>query len=126
MTNDDKSPRSHRDFPVWRQAMLLVEQVYQLTGRFPAAERFGLTQQLRRASVSIPSNIAEGAGRSSTGELGHFLGIALGSAAEVETQLELSSRLGFIEDSSGALKLLEDVRNHLQFRERARLPGSTG
>lgn len=113
MTNDERPQRSHRDFPVWQQAMALVECVYRLSAAFPADERFGLAQQLRRAVVSIPSNVAEGAGRSSTGELGHFLGIALGSAAEVETQLELAVRLKFVADVSDALDLLENVRKQL-------------
>lgn len=113
MNSDDRPPRSHRDFPVWQQAMTLVEEVYQITARFPADERFGLSAQLRRAAVSIPSNVAEGAGRSSTGELGHYLGIALGSAAEVETQLELAVRLNLVTDTSDALQLLEEVRKQL-------------
>jgi four helix bundle protein len=113
MTNDEKPARSHRDLPVWQQAMSLVECVYRLTETFSSEERFGLTTQLRRAAVSIPSNIAEGAGRSSTGELGHYLGIALGSAAEVETQLELAIRLGFVNDTDDATHLLENVRKQL-------------
>ncbi len=93
--------------------MSLVESVYRLSAEFPADERFGLAQQLRRAAVSIPSNVAEGAGRSNTGELGHFLGIALGSAAEVETQLELAVRLKFVAGVGDALELLENVRKQL-------------
>ncbi len=93
--------------------MTLVEQVYQITAKFPADERYGLAQQLRRAAVSIPSNVAEGAGRSSTGELGHYLGIALGSAAEVETQLELAVRLKLVPDTGNAQSLLEEVRKQL-------------
>ena len=113
MTNDERPVRSHRDLPVWQQAMSLVEAVYRLTATFPVDERYGLTAQLRRAVVSIPSNIAEGAARSSTGELGHFLGIALGSAAEVETQLELAKRLSMTVETSAATDLLENVRKQL-------------
>lgn len=113
MTNDERPARSHRDLPVWQQAMSLVEAVCRLTATFPADERYGLTAQLRRAVVSIPSNIAEGAARSSTGELGHFLGIALGSAAEVETQLELAKRLSMTVETSAATDLLENVRKQL-------------
>jgi four helix bundle protein len=113
MTNDERPARSHRDLPVWQQAMSLVECVYRLTVAFPDEERFGLTSQLRRAAVSIPSNIAEGAARSSTGELGHYLGIALGSAAELETQLELAKRLGFTDNTDEAISLLENVRKQL-------------
>ena len=117
MTNDERPARSHRDLPVWQQAMSLVEAVYRLTATFPVDERYGLTAQLRRAVVSIPSNIAEGAARSSTGELGHFLGIALGSAAEVETQLELAKRLSMTVETSAATDLLENVRKqHIVFR----------
>jgi four helix bundle protein len=75
--------------------MELAKVVYSLTVRFPPDERFGLTNQLRRAAVSIPSNIAEGKGRLTTGELIQFLGIARGSVLEVQTQLELATMLGF-------------------------------
>jgi four helix bundle protein len=79
----------------WQKSMDLATLVYGATGSFPKQEIFGLTNQLRRASVSIPSNIAEGKSRSSSGELLHFLGIARGSTLEVQTQLELALRLGF-------------------------------
>ena len=79
----------------WQKSMDLATLVYGATGSFPKQEIFGRTNQLRRASVSIPSNIAEGKGRSSSGELLHFLGIARGSTLEVQTQLELALRLGF-------------------------------
>jgi four helix bundle protein len=75
--------------------MELTRVIYQVTQRFPSEERFGLTNQLRRASVSIPSNIAEGKGRLTTGELIQFLGVARGSVLEVQTQLELSVLQGF-------------------------------
>lgn len=75
--------------------MELAELVYRTTACFPKEEMFGLTAQLRRASVSVASNIAEGQGRLSAGEFGHFLGMARGSVLEVETQLELAGRLGF-------------------------------
>jgi four helix bundle protein len=113
MMNDEKPARSHKDLPVWQQAMALAETVYRLTESFPADEEFGLTAQLRRAAVLIPSNIAEGAARSSTGELGHYLGIALGSTAEVETQLELAKRLALIANTDEATDLLENVRKQL-------------
>ncbi|TAG02983.1 MAG: four helix bundle protein [Betaproteobacteria bacterium] len=113
MTTEEKQQRSHRDFPVWKAAMLLAETVYDISAKFPADERFGLIAQIRRSAVSIPSNIAEGAGRSSTGELGHFLGIALGSVAELETQLELADRLNLTDDTEEAFEQLEDVRKQL-------------
>jgi four helix bundle protein len=84
-----------RDSIAWQKSMDLATLVYAATGSFPKHEIFGLTNQLRRASVSIASNIAEGKGRLSSGELLHFLGIARGSALEVQTQLELALRLGF-------------------------------
>lgn len=76
--------------------MTLVERVYRQTPTFPTNEAYGLTSQIRRAAVSIPSNIAEGSARNSTRELLQFLGIACGSLAELETQLELAVRLGYL------------------------------
>jgi four helix bundle protein len=86
---------SLRSSVAWQKAMELSKAVYQATRRFPPDERFGLTNQLRRAAVSVPSNIAEGRGRLSQGEFLQFLGIARGSALEVETQLELAMALRF-------------------------------
>lgn len=86
---------SHRSSVAWQKGMELTKVVYQLTRDFPADERFGLTNQLRRASVSIPSNIAEGKGRLTTGELLQFLSIARGSTLEVQTQLELALDMAF-------------------------------
>jgi four helix bundle protein len=80
---------------MWQRAMTLSTSTYSATGNFPKEEIFGLTNQLRRASVSIPSNIAEGSGRISRGEFLQFLGIARGSTLEVQTQLELATRLGY-------------------------------
>jgi four helix bundle protein len=89
---------SHRyqDLKVWTKAMELVRDAYRLTESFPAAERYGLTSQIRRAAVSIPSNIAEGQGRLTKGEFRQFLGQARGSLYEVETQLQLAGALGFM------------------------------
>ena len=86
---------SYRNSAGWQKGMELARLVYKATRHFPPDERFGLTNQLRRASVSIPSNIAEGKGRLTTGEFIQFLGIARGSTLEVQTQLELASMLGF-------------------------------
>lgn len=91
--------KSHKDLHAWQQSMDLVEMIYKLTSNFPDAEKFGLTSQLRRAAVSIPSNIAEGSGRNSQKELLHFLYIALGSLSEVETQIEIARRLEFFRDT---------------------------
>jgi four helix bundle protein len=87
---------THRDLAAWREAMTLVELVYRHTEGFPGKEAYGLTAQLRRSAVSIPSNIAEGAGRNSTRELLQFLGFACGSLAELDTQLEVAARLGYL------------------------------
>jgi len=84
-----------RDSVGWQKAMQLIAEVYLATGSFPKHEMFGLTNQLRRASVSVASNIAEGQGRISTGEFVQFLGIARGSVLEVQTQLEAAKMLGF-------------------------------
>jgi four helix bundle protein len=89
--------RSFRDLIVWQKAMDLVEVTYMFTRQFPPDERYGLTSQLRRAAVSIPSNIAEGYGRHSTADYIRFLQIALGSLNELQTQLELGIRLGFMD-----------------------------
>jgi four helix bundle protein len=86
---------SFKDLSVWQRAVQLTVAVYRLTSSFPDSERFGLTNQLRRASVSVASNIAEGYGRSTKGEYLLFLGHARGSKCEVETQLVIAGALGF-------------------------------
>jgi len=84
--------------------MTLVREVYQATGKFPASEQYGLTSQLRRAAVSVPSNIAEGAARESTKEFAQFLIMARGSLSELETQLLIAKDLGYLpEDTAGSL-----------------------
>jgi four helix bundle protein len=87
---------SFRDLKVWNQSMDLVEQIYARTQRFPRDERFGLTSQIRRAAVSIPSNIGEGSRRKRRNAFLHHLDIALGWQAEVEVQLEIAYRLRFL------------------------------
>ncbi len=99
---------SHRNSVAWQKGMQLAALIYRVTQGFPADERFGLTNQLRRAAVSIPSNIAEGKGRLSTGEFIQFLGVARGSTLEVQTQLELASMLGF-GDEAGIVEAQELV-----------------
>lgn len=88
--------QSYNEIKAWQLGMELVTLVYQLTERFPQNEMFGLTNQIRRASVSVPSNIAEGFGRNSNGDFSHFLSMANGSLCEVETQLLIAKNLGFI------------------------------
>ncbi|MGL4349559.1 MAG: four helix bundle protein [Plesiomonas shigelloides] len=86
----------HKQLESWQQAMILVEQIYQCTQSFPREELFGLTSQMRRAAISVPSNIAEGAARGGTKEYAYFLNIARGSLAELDTQLMIAQRLRFI------------------------------
>lgn len=91
--------------------MELVAAVYRNTGGFPASERFGLTNQLRRCAVSIPSNVAEGQGRLTSNEFHHFLGIARGSLMELETQLLIARNLGYLRDPN--LNLLFDLASEV-------------
>jgi four helix bundle protein len=86
--------KTHKDLNVWKESMTLAKEVYRLTKNFPKEETFGLVSQMRRAAVSIPSNIAEGAARNSNKEFIQFLHVSLGSLAELETQLLLSKELG--------------------------------
>ena len=88
--------KSYRDLEVWKKAMRLAKRIYQVTQKFPTDERFGLTNQLRRAAVSVPSNIAEGHARFGAGESSRFLSIAMGSVAEIETQILLSQDLRYL------------------------------
>ncbi|MFH1747129.1 MAG: four helix bundle protein [Planctomycetota bacterium] len=103
--------RSFRDLIAWQKAMALCERMYTISKDFPSDERFGLTAQLRRAAVSVPSNIAEGYGRRSKRDYLRFLNVALGSLCELETQLILSLRLGFMDsDRAGPdMDLLREV-----------------
>ena len=91
--------KSYRDLEVWKKSIDWVEKIYLVSKVFPQEERFGLTSQLRRAAVSIPSNIAEGAARTGTGEFLQFLSVASGSLAEAETQVMIANRLGMLEKS---------------------------
>ena len=106
---------SFRDLTVWQKSMDLVTLVYQLTEKFPSDERFGLTSQMRRAVVSIPSNIAEGRRRGTSREYRQFLQIAYGSGGELETQLEIGLRLTFLKenDYQKADNLLREVMKML-------------
>ncbi len=90
------SVQSYRDLIAWQKSMALVMEVYRSTRGFPATEIYGLTSQLRRAAVSIPSNVAEGQGRRSTGEFKQFLGHARGSLSEVETQILIARDLCYL------------------------------
>jgi len=91
--------KPHHNLEVWKKALAFVNRIYQLTTQFPNEEKFGLTSQMRRCAISIPSNIAEGAGRSTKKEFINFLHISQGSIAELETQLLIARNLGFAGDS---------------------------
>jgi four helix bundle protein len=92
--------KSHKDLDVWRLAMDLAQQTYEITRAFPREEQFGLSAQMRRAAVSIPSNIAEGAARQGQKEFAQFLFFSLGSASELETQPEISRRVKLLSDKT--------------------------
>jgi four helix bundle protein len=98
----DKKINTHRDLIVYKKSILFVSEIYRITLQFPEAEKFGLVSQLRRASVSIPVNIAEGSGRKSSKELQHFLNISMGSISEVETLLEISKNLNILDNEKFA------------------------
>lgn len=91
-----KIVQSYRDLVVWNKAMELVTEIYRVSQNFPKDELFGLMSQIRRAAVSVPSNIAEGHGKLSRKEYQHFLGHARGSLAEVETQMTIAQNLGYL------------------------------
>ena len=103
--------QSYRELIVWQKSMDVVELIYRATKKFPREEIYGLTSQIRRAAVSIPSNIAEGQARNSTAEFKNFLSIAQGSKAEVETQLMIAVRLEYVtqDEARPILRLLEEV-----------------
>jgi four helix bundle protein len=105
--------QSFRDLLVWQKSMTLVTQVYSITRGFPREELYGLTSQIRRAAVSIPSNIAEGQARLTRGEFRQFLGHAKGSIAELETQLLIAESLGYPGISQAVLRDLAEVRRML-------------
>jgi four helix bundle protein len=92
--------KSYRDLEVWKQSMDLVEQCYRLSERFPRSEEFGLRAQLRRSAVSVPSNVAEGHGRSTTGDYLRHVAIAHGSLMELETQVLIAGRLRYLDARS--------------------------
>lgn len=103
--------KGYEDLQVWQLAKDLAVKLYKLTDQFPAKEQFGLTSQIRRASVSIPSNIAEGSSRNSNLEFARFISIASGSAAELKTQLIISKEIGFLQNND--YLLLEEQINSI-------------
>lgn len=113
--NEKVSARSYRDLIVWQQAMELAKQVYRLAHKFPKHETYALSDQIRRAAVSVPSNIAEGQARKAPAEFKRFLHFALGSLAEVDTQLILAQEFGYLtsEDVEMADLQIQDLRKKL-------------
>lgn len=118
--------RNYTELVVWQKAMDLVELVYKVTASFPNDERFGLTSQMRRAAVSIPCNIAEGQGRTTTRDFLHFLSISYGSLREVETQIWIAQRLAYLKEESATNvfqltaevgRLINGLSNSLRRRE---------
>jgi four helix bundle protein len=108
-----RSTSTHKDLDVWQLAMDLVVEIYVLTRGLPGSEKFGLLVQMRRAAVSVPSNIAEGAARNSTAEFARYLSIAKGSISELETQVELVRRLDLCSVKERVMQLLIRVRQML-------------
>jgi four helix bundle protein len=108
--------KSYRDLEVWQKAMVVAKVIYQATSAFPSDEKFGLVNQMRRASVSIPSNIAEGHARSSTADFQRFISIAMGSVAELETQIILSTDLSYLTSDHQVtlLRELDDIGKMLR------------
>lgn len=107
--------KNYKDLHVWQKSMAFVTHIYALSACFPKEEQYGLTSQLRRAAVSIPSNIAEGRARKGTREFVRFLNIAYGSAAEVETQILIARNLGFLtyEDADIAVQQIDEISRML-------------
>jgi four helix bundle protein len=108
--------KSYRDLEVWRKAMSLAKAVYIATSSYPKEEKFGLVSQMRRAAISIPSNLAEGHARSGSAEFRHFISIAMGSVAELETQVILSMDFGYLSENTEGFLLnqLDEVGKMLR------------
>ena len=102
---------SHRDLDAWKLSMLLVKDIYTLSKNFPQDEKYGLTSQMKRAAISIPSNIAEGAARKTNPDFIRFLYISLGSLSELETQIELAELLSFIKGPIEYQDKIKRIRN---------------
>ena len=103
-----------RDLIVWQKAIELCKQVYQVSRNMPAVEKFGLMSQMRRAAVSVPSNIAEGNARQSLRDYIHFLVMARGSLAELETQLIIAQQINMLHEISSVMEILQETRRILQ------------
>jgi len=113
-----------KELKIWNKAIDLAVDVYKATSTFPAEEKFGLISQSRRSAVSIPSNIAEGAGRNSDKEFSHFLGIANGSSYELQTQLVISNKLALIDNTlmEGLLSQIDELQKmNYSFQQRLKM-----
>jgi four helix bundle protein len=113
--------QSYRDLLVWQKGVALAKEIYQITSSFPAEEKFGLISQMRRAAVSVPSNLAEGQARNTTGEFVQFISYAEGSLAELDTQLTLAVELNFLspEKARTGMDSITELRRMLNGLRRA-------
>jgi four helix bundle protein len=127
VASENPKASSYKDLIVWQKSILLVKHIYKLTSIFPSEERFGLISQLRRAAVSVPSNIAEGQARRTTGDFIHFISNAEGSVAEIETQLIIAVELSFCSQAQAdpCFSLDDEVRKMLNALRRS-LEAKTG
>ena len=115
--------RDYKDLLVWQKGIALAKEVYKVTGRFPSEEKFGLISQMRRAAVSVPSNIAEGQARNTRGEFIQFLSHAEGSLAELDTQARIASELGFCPEDMLSMLVLRIVELQKMLKSlRTKLP----
>lgn len=103
------SEKPHKKLKVWQESIVLAKMIYELTDKFPSSEKFGLISQMRRAAISVASNIAEGAARTGGQEKIQFFTIARGSLSELDTQLEISKQLGLISDNEKIYNKVEEV-----------------
>jgi four helix bundle protein len=120
-TSQNNGAQSYRDLLVWQKSMVLAKEIYKITSGLPAEEKFGFISQMRRAAVSVPSNIAEGQARNTTGEFVQFISHAEGSLAELDTQLTLAVELNFLssERARFCMDLIAELRRMLNGLRRA-------
>jgi four helix bundle protein len=125
VTSEQAKPRSYRDLLVWQKGIVLAKVTYELTSRFPSEEKFGLISQMRRAAVSVPSNLAEGQARHTTGDFVRFISNAEGSIAELDTQLVIAEELKYCTPADVSAvserilelrKMLNSLRRRLSLR----------
>lgn len=108
-----KNYMKHRDLEVWNKAINMVTEIYKVTNTFPSHELYALTNQMRRAAISVPSNISEGCARFSDKETLKFISIAIGSIAELQTQFVIAKNLNYIEDEKKYTEQLEEIKRML-------------